>query len=44
MTFRIFINRKCVYTGQFPSWWDAHDAAINRGLLCRARNVQVKPA
>lgn len=44
VTFRIFINRQCVYTGHFASWWTAHDAAINRGILCGARNVQVKPA
>ncbi|MDW3683909.1 hypothetical protein RA280_19605 [Cupriavidus sp. CV2] len=44
MTFRIFINRKCVYTGPFASWWAAHDAAINRGLLCQASHVQVKSA
>jgi len=42
--FRILINHQCVYTGPFASWWAAHDAAINRGLLCGARNVQVKPA
>ncbi|WP_274520197.1 hypothetical protein [Cupriavidus sp. IDO] len=44
MTFRIFINRQCVYTGRFANWWAAHDAAINRALLCGARNVQVKQA
>lgn len=42
--FRIFINRRCVHTGEFPTWWAAYDAAINRGLLCEARNVQVRPA
>lgn len=44
MIFRILIDHECVYTGPFATWWDAHESAINRGLLCRARNVQAKPA
>ncbi|MDF3837112.1 hypothetical protein P3W85_29775 [Cupriavidus basilensis] len=42
MIFQILINHEVVYTGPFATWWDAHDSAINRGLLCEADHVQVK--